>query len=88
MNQINKYINDSKVDIPRIKDKEYNFYHLSSNLNSNYIYLRNNIHIENLTNEEILYLVNNDNFSDDFIINTYQRVLYEEGDATYFGICI
>lgn len=70
--------------LPKIKDKEYNFYHKYSTLDSDYIYLRNNIHIENLNDEEISYLKNNE-FDKGFIIDTLSKVLFEEKDVSFFG---
>ena len=72
------------VNLPIIEDREYNFYHLDSKLDSNYLYLRNNIHIENLTDEE-LDILKNDAMNEEFIKSTIERVLFEEGDYAIFG---
>ena len=92
---LKKYVNfeelDKKIEkvinIPILEDHEYNFYHKYTSLNSNYIYLRNNIHIENLTQEEQQLLESN-NTGENFIKQTIGRVLFEEGDLSYFGVPI
>lgn len=73
---IDNYINSFEYNIPILNKQKDNFYSINSILKSNYIYLRNNIHIENLTNEEINYLENN-NVDVNFIVNTFKKVLYE-----------
>ena len=74
-----------EIDLPVLDDKEYNYYHKFSTLKSNYIYLRNNYHIENLSTEELQKL--RSDFIDKKIINdTFSKVLFEEGDYTFFGI--
>lgn len=98
---INKLLNRIDVDkikeilgkglfpIPIIEDQEYNFYHKSIIINQ-YLYLRNNIHIEKLTKEEIEEMYSavlvDKNLSEEFIKHTAERVLYEEGDYTYYGM--
>ena len=81
---IDKELNNI-VELPQIEDTEYNFYHINSNLNSKYLFLRNNIHIENLTKEELEKL-ENDNFDESFIQSTIEKVLFEEEDNTFFGL--
>ena len=72
------------IVIPKIKDNLYNFYHRYSKLGSDYIYLRNNFHIERLTDEEIKEL-SSGKCGDDFIVKTMARVMFEEGDYSFFG---
>lgn len=69
---------------PIVNDKDYNFYRKYSTLGSDYIYFRNNIHLERLTEEEIKKLISG-NINIDFLKNTYERVLYEDGDITFLG---
>ena len=87
---IDKYIDSSNILIPTIDDEEYNFYHKNSFLKSKYLFLRNNIHIENLTVNEIETINNciiaNKELDIQFLINTFKRVLYEDGDLSMFGI--
>ena len=72
------------LKVPVVEDKDYNFYHKFSNLGSNYIYLRNNIHIERLSKEDVERLKSN-NIDEDYIKRTLPNVMYEEGEATFFG---
>jgi len=86
---IDKYIEGLQNQIPIIKDENYNFYRKYSCLNSRYVYLRNNIHIERLTEEEIYILRDNlyhGNLLDfDFIYSTLSRVIFENGDYVFYG---
>ena len=67
-----------------VDDYEYNFYHKFSVLKSDYIFLRNNIHIENLTPEEQEKIKNNE-ISDEFILETIPKVLFEDSGKSFFG---
>lgn len=77
--QINKM-----VYVPRLEDKEYNYYHKFSTFPSNYIFLRNNYHIERLSEDELEQLKNG-SVDDEFLKNTFEKVLYEDGNFTYYG---
>lgn len=80
---IDKRINNNVV-LPKIEDLDYNFYHKFSSLNSNYLYLRNNIHIENLSMDQIEKL-KNDKADKSFIVSTLGKVLFEDGDMACYG---
>ena len=84
-NKINQYILSTKIDIPEAYDKEYNFYHKYSNINSKYIFLRNNFHVEKLSTEEIGQLLNK-TVDKDFYNNTLEKVIFEDGFETFYGI--
>ena len=79
---------DNKINqimkVPKKEDLDYNFYHKFSSLNSNYIYLRNNYHIEKLNDDEINILRNN-KIDYEFLRNTINRVINEEGDKIFYG---
>ena len=47
------WVKNTINDLPIVNDKEANFYRKFSTLNSDYIYLRNNIHIEKLDFKEL-----------------------------------
>lgn len=87
--KLDEYIENIGLNIPMIYDKEYNFYHKYSTLKSKYIYMRNNIHVENLNNEELKNIQNciNENkiLSKEFIYNTYKKVLFEKNKETFIG---
>ncbi len=84
--KIDEYIQKKQLVIPKVEDKDYNFYHKYSNLGSDYVFLRNNFHVENLTPEEIALLKQSSTADNiDFIRTTLGRVIFEEGDATFFG---
>lgn len=88
-NLIDNYINQNCNNLPVIDDADYNFYKKFSTLGSKYIYLRNNIHIERLDAKDLEYLCKNfaqkTNLDANFIINTYKKVLFENGQFTFFG---
>ena len=78
---IDDFINNSNLKIPVVYDNNTNFYRNFSSLNSKYIYLRNNIHIENLTIDELNYmndcLINKIEMDEKFLLNTFSKVLFE-----------
>lgn len=90
--KIDNYINSFGNEIPNINDFEYNFYHKFSSLGSKYIFLRNNVHIENLSLEEIdvinAAIIDNVDLDSKFLLNTFSKVLYEAGESAMFGIPI
>ena len=77
------WVKNNINDLPIVNDKEANFYRKFSTLNSDYIYLRNNIHIEKLDFKELNELRSNVN--KDFLLRTYKKVLFEGGNYTFFG---
>ncbi len=78
--------------IPEKKDISHNFYLENSTLNSKYLFLRNNIHIENLTKKDIQYikscLFDKKYLDDEFILKTIKDVIFEQGDTVFYGIPI
>lgn len=82
---IDEEIEKYDVDIPVLDDQEYNFYHHNSAIGSNYLYLRNNIHLERLNDEELKRLVSGEE-DINYYADTYQKVLYEDGDLISYGI--
>lgn len=87
---IDEYIKSFGVLVPIIEDFDYNFYHKFSYLGSQYIFLRNNIHIERLSVKDQQMIVEAINktevLDDDFLIRTYQTVLFEKGDNVFLGV--
>ena len=84
-------INEMKNNnIPVIEDKEYNFYHNDYLINSDYLFIRNNIHIENLSDEDLSYLQKFDNEDDmennNFYNRTYKNVMFEPGEYVSYGL--
>lgn len=90
LSNINQCIANCKSSIPVMEDKEYNIYHKNSSLGNDYLYLRNNVHIENLSEQELSELYNSilaeESLAEEFLHKTIAKVLYENGDATYYGI--
>ncbi len=79
----------SNLNTPKINDHEYNFYHKFSTLESNYLFFRNNYHIEKLNNEELdlikSCIFDNQYLPNSFIMKTANKVLFESGDFTTFN---
>ena len=88
--KLDDYINSYGYNIPFVDDFDYNFYHKYSVLGSKYIFFRNNIHIENLSTDEITVLHDclekNKDLDINFLIATFKKVIYEEGDAAMYGL--
>ena len=74
---IEKIIKDSNLEFKKINDESYNIYHRESKLDSDYIFIRNNIHIENLNDEQTKSLIEN-NLYETFITDTINEVLKEK----------
>lgn len=79
---------DEKVNsdglVPKpITDANF-FYHQTSNLRNNYVFLRNNFHVERLSNEDIENLKNG-TITQDLFNRTLPDVLFEGGDETFIG---
>lgn len=83
---IDDLINRQSFTIPKISDKDYNFYHKFSTLDSDYVFLRNNFHIENLSVEDIEQLKKMENVNMEFLNKTLYRVIFEDGEQSCYGI--
>lgn len=83
----NNKIDDLSCDIPIIDDSEFNIYRRNSTLNSDYFYLRNNIHIERLSKEDLKFLkhnlIHNIDLNPEFFSKTIS-ILFEKGDYTNY----
>lgn len=84
--KMERIIQGSGLEIPKIAKRDNNFYYFYSSLGSEYFFVRNNYHVENLTQEEIMELQSGRNITEGFLKATFQKVLFEEGDKTFFGI--
>lgn len=83
---IDDNISHQSFTIPKISDSDYNFYHKFSTLNSDYIFLRNNFHIEKLSPEDISLLKNEKVIDTKFLNRTLYTVVFEEGKQCCYGI--
>ena len=84
--QIDSFIEKQGVFIPKVDDLESNFYHKFSTLGSDYIYLRNNFHVENLDIDDIMDLFTRESIPVSFYERTFKKVVFEKGDVSFFGI--
>lgn len=80
---INETIKD--LNIPKVNDQDYNFYHKFSTLNNDYLFLRNNFHVENLTPDELTELIFDESLNPSFFQKTLEKVLFEKEDHFYAG---
>lgn len=85
LEQIDHQIEQEQIDIPQVEDTDYNFYHQYSTLKSKYIFLRNNFHVENLSNQEIKEVLDHQNNTIEFYNKTLDKVIFESGKETFFG---
>ena len=85
LREVEQSILESGIKVPKITDLEYNFYHQSEILKSGYLFVRNNIHIERLSQEDIKYLKESLVLDEQFIAKTLQTVIFEDGAYTFFG---
>ncbi len=76
---INNMIDNFNLNLKEIGDETYNIYHKKSKLKSSYLFIRNNIHIENLNDDEIKALKDNKLY-ESFVTDTIDRVLDEPKD--------
>lgn len=87
-----KIIIDIMSNIPKCDDTYYNFYHKKTLFKNGYLFLRNNIHVENLNAEELQQLstleISFNNEIVDFINKTLLRVIYESDGASCYGVLI
>ena len=81
---LDDYIRESNIDIPILSDKEYNFYHTGT-LESNYIYFRNNVHVEKLDPADIEKIKSNEELDSSFFSRTLETVFYDGKYSTFFG---
>lgn len=88
--KIDSIISSCLSEIPKVEESEYNFYHYKSAFKNQYIFLRNNIHIERLSDEELNelrnYILCNTEINKEFINKTITKVLFEDGDYCFVGI--
>lgn len=87
---VDDYIKSYNFQIPAIEDLDYNFYHKFSILGSAFVFLRNNIHIENLSEKELEVIrdaiANDTDLSFSFLNDTFRKVLFENAKNVMFGI--
>ena len=93
LKEFDDILSKDKRNFEKVSTDDMDIYQYLSSEYLNYIYLRNNIYIERLSNEELLYLSKIKDYSlnkenEEFIKNTYSRVIVESNDknaVTMFG---
>lgn len=88
LNLYDEMIQNSKINFKKIDTKDMDIYQYTSSKYLNYLYIRNNIYIEKLSKEELLYLSNTneilDTNNEQFIEKTYKKVIFEN-EYTMYG---
>lgn len=88
LNLYDEMIQNSKRNFKKIDTKDMDIYQYTSSKYLNYLYIRNNIYIEKLSKEELLYLSNTneilDTNNEQFIEKTYKKVIFEN-EYTMYG---
>lgn len=84
MEKISRELVSVGFAIPKIEDTTANFYRKFSQLGNPYIYIRNNYHVERLTDEELAIL--NSNPTSEFFSKTFPKVMFEDGKTVFYGI--
>ncbi|MBQ1550823.1 MAG: hypothetical protein IIZ67_01865 [Bacilli bacterium] len=80
---IDEKVNSDGVVPKAITDSKF-FYHQTSSLQNNYVFLRNNFHVEKLDKEDIDNLKNGV-ITQDLFNRTLPDVIFEEGDEIFLG---
>lgn len=88
LNLYDKMIQNSKRNFKKVDTKDMDIYQYTSSKYLNYLYIRNNIYIEKLSKEELLYLSNTkeilDYNNEQFIEKTYKKIILEN-EYTMYG---
>ncbi len=87
---IDENLEKSPLGFEKIKDEDKDFYQKTSTMGLNYIYLRNNIYIEHLKDEDIEFLSKQSEYNDttkEFIKRTCISVInpYEDSKIIFYG---
>lgn len=88
LNLYDEMIQNSKRNFKKVDTKDMDIYQYTSSKYLNYLYIRNNIYIEKLSKEELLYLSNTkeilDYNNEQFIERTYKKIILEN-EYTMYG---
>lgn len=81
---------ESDLGFSTVKEEDKDFYQMYSNMGLSYMYLRNNVYIENLTDEELEFLSSKkgyDKETKEFIKNTCTKVVnpHEDNKIIFYG---
>jgi hypothetical protein len=87
---IDKNMKESKLDFRPIPEAKQDYYQKSSGMGLDYIYLRNDLHIEKLTLEELRFLEAKSSFDEEakaFLVSTAERVVnpFDEVRLVFYG---
>lgn len=87
---IDDNMKSSDLKFVPVKEEDMDFYQISSTMGLNYIYLRNNLYIENLSKEDLEIFYTLETFDDkakEFIKRTYLTVInpYDEKRIIFYG---
>ena len=81
---VNDIINNCGIKLKTIGDYDYNIYHKHSLLECEYLFIRNNMHVEYLSDKELEVLKSN-SINEDFIKKTLDKVIHEDENFLAYG---
>ena len=81
---VNEIINSCGIQLKTIGDYDYNIYHKHSLLECEYIFIRNNIHVENLSEADLNVLKSN-SINEEYIKKTLNTVIHEDETFLPYG---
>lgn len=88
LNLYDEMIQNSKRNFKKVDTNDMDIYQYVSSKYLDYLYIRNNIYIEKLSQEELLYLSSTkellDSNNEQFIEKTYKKVIFEN-EYTMYG---
>ena len=90
LKEIDKNMKESELNFVKVKNDDMDFYQKTSTMGFDYIYLRNNIYVEKLNDEDIKFLEEHNEYNEDvsnFIKKTYKNVInpYENSQIMFYG---
>ena len=90
LEQIDENMGKSELNFVKIKEEDMDFYQITNTSNLDYIYLRNNLYIEKLNEDDIKYLEKKKEYDEEvstFISRTFKNVInpYKDSKMIFYG---
>ena len=87
---IDRNLKESELDFRPVKGEDQDYYQRTSGMGLTYIYLRNNLYVEKLTEDELRFLKEHEEYGTEvekFISETCERVVnpYDKAQMVFFG---
>lgn len=90
LEEIDQNMKESKLDFRPVKKKDQDFYQRTSGMGLTYIYLRNNLYVEKLMEDELSFLEEHEEYVaevEKFLSETCERVMnpYDKAQMMFYG---